>query len=102
MVDIRSIFVSLCIEGVDLNKMVDIIKDIKNVSLCIEGVDLNDCIAGHCNLCTAVSLCIEGVDLNNPGTIILLSHICLPLHRGSGFKRKEALERTDIPQSPSA
>ena len=55
------------------------------VSLCIEGVDLNK-IGNNQSVHLCVSLCIEGVDLNiltrrrNP------LWVRLPLHRGSGFK----------------
>ena len=101
-------FVSLCIEGVDLNtdpqvlsaadgclplhrgsgfKLLCILQEmvINSVSLCIEGVDLNLLILSN-------PLYFIGLPLHRGSGfklifhILLCEHLRLPLHRGSGFK----------------
>ena len=56
------------------------------VSLCVEGVDLNLQSSSLAACEVQVSLCVEGVDLNMLRFSPVLTGFGLPLRRGSGFK----------------
>ena len=79
-------FVSLCIEGVDLNTDPQVLSAADGCLPLHRGSGFKLLCILQEMVINSVSLCIEGVDLNNIVVDLVDLVESLPLHRGSGFK----------------